>query len=61
MLREKVVKDILKNFSRVGPRSFCFLEGMVMKRKDSVYAFMLHRDWLKVRASGRNEDDAEPN
>jgi bifunctional non-homologous end joining protein LigD len=25
------------------------LEGMVMKRKDSVYAFMRSRDWLKVR------------
>ena len=30
------------------------LEGMVMKRKDSVYAFMRCRDWLKVRTtSGR--------
>jgi bifunctional non-homologous end joining protein LigD len=27
------------------------LEGMVMKRKDSVYAFMRSRDWLKVRIS----------
>lgn len=27
------------------------LEGMVMKRKDSVYAFMRCRDWLKVRTS----------
>ena len=27
------------------------LEGMVMKRKDSVYAFMRSRDWLKVRTS----------
>jgi bifunctional non-homologous end joining protein LigD len=25
------------------------LEGMVMKRKDSVYAFMRSRDWLKVK------------
>jgi bifunctional non-homologous end joining protein LigD len=30
------------------------LEGMVMKRKDSVYAFARCRDWLKVRTtSGR--------
>ena len=30
------------------------LEGMVMKRKDSVYAFTRCRDWLKVRTtSGR--------
>jgi ATP-dependent DNA ligase len=27
------------------------LEGMVMKRKDSVYAFMRSRHWLKVRTS----------
>ena len=27
------------------------LEGMVMKRKDSVYACMRSRDWLKVRTS----------
>ena len=27
------------------------LEGMVMKRKDSVYAFTRCRDWLKVRTS----------
>jgi bifunctional non-homologous end joining protein LigD len=27
------------------------LEGMVMKRKDSVYAFARCRDWLKVRTS----------
>ena len=27
------------------------LEGMVMKRKDSVYAFMRSRNWLKVRTS----------
>ena len=27
------------------------LEGMVMKRKGSVYAFMRSRDWLKVRTS----------
>ena len=27
------------------------LEGMLMKRKDSVYAFMRCRDWLKVRTS----------
>jgi bifunctional non-homologous end joining protein LigD len=27
------------------------LEGMVMKRKASVYAFMRSRDWLKVRTS----------
>jgi ATP-dependent DNA ligase len=25
------------------------LEGMVMKRKDSVYAFTRSRDWLKVK------------
>jgi len=30
------------------------LEGMVMKRKDSVHAFARCRDWLKVRTtSGR--------
>lgn len=30
------------------------LEGMVMKRKDSVYAFARCRDWLKVSTtSGR--------
>ena len=28
------------------------LEGMVMKRKGSVYAFMRSQDWLKVRTSG---------
>ena len=27
------------------------LEGMVMKRKDSVYAFMRCRDWLKVKTT----------
>jgi ATP-dependent DNA ligase len=27
------------------------LDRMVMKRKDSVYAFMRCRDWLKVRTS----------
>ena len=27
------------------------LEGMLMKRKDSVYAFVRCRDWLKVRTS----------
>ena len=27
------------------------LEGMVMKRKDSVYSFSRCRDWLKVRTS----------
>jgi bifunctional non-homologous end joining protein LigD len=31
------------------------LEGMVMKRKDSVYAFMKCRDWLKVRTSSGRE------
>lgn len=27
------------------------LEGMVMKRKNSIYAFVRCRDWLKVRTS----------
>jgi bifunctional non-homologous end joining protein LigD len=31
------------------------LEGMVMKRKDSVYAFMRCRDWLKVRTTSGRE------
>ena len=35
------------------------LEGMVMKRKSSVYSFSRCRDWLKVRTSARPRHDAK--
>ena len=46
----------LKHVNGSGERPFekleaLQLEGMVMKRKDSVYVFMRCRDWLKVRTS----------
>ena len=36
------------------------VEGMVMKRKDSVDAFSRCRDWLKVQTAARKDDDAKP-
>ncbi|SRR6266498_1494146 len=37
------------------------LEGMVMKRKDSIYAFSRCRGWLKVKTVAEKDDDAKAN